>query len=115
MLVGNTSRALSVISASSATCYISTRYLTTHYKQTIATLLCNIVRSPFPPCAVCPYPFFSIHSSRRMASGVFAVNSEDVPAAIGPYSHAVKHSDVIYTSGQIGELHNILKSQSDIA
>jgi len=30
-----------------------------------------------------------------------AIHSEKAPAAIGPYSQAVKHGNMIYTSGQI--------------
>lgn len=31
-----------------------------------------------------------------------AVSSSEAPKAIGPYSHAVKAGDLVYTSGQIG-------------
>lgn len=31
-----------------------------------------------------------------------AINSPAAPAAVGPYVHAVKAGDVVYTSGQIG-------------
>lgn len=29
------------------------------------------------------------------------INAEDAPAAVGPYSHAVRHGDVLYCSGAI--------------
>lgn len=31
-----------------------------------------------------------------------AINSPDAPPAIGPYSHAVRAGEVVYTSGQVG-------------
>ena len=34
--------------------------------------------------------------------GVVVVNSKDAPKVIGPYSHAIKAGNLIYTSGQIG-------------
>ena len=34
------------------------------------------------------------------------VNCESAPQAIGPYNHAVKHANVVYTSGQIGKSNN---------
>jgi 2-iminobutanoate/2-iminopropanoate deaminase len=30
------------------------------------------------------------------------INAEEAPKAIGPYSHAVKVGDLLYTSGQLG-------------
>ncbi len=33
---------------------------------------------------------------------LYAVSSTDAPKAIGPYSHAVKTGNLVYTSGQIG-------------
>lgn len=29
------------------------------------------------------------------------INAEDAPAAVGPYSHAVRHGEVLYCSGSI--------------
>jgi len=36
------------------------------------------------------------------ANRLTVVNCESAPAAIGPYNHAVKHGNLVYTSGQIG-------------
>lgn len=36
-----------------------------------------------------------------MASDRETVNAEGAPAAVGPYSHAVRHGDVLFCSGQI--------------
>ena len=30
------------------------------------------------------------------------INAENVPAAVGPYCHAVEAGDFVFTSGQIG-------------
>ena len=35
-------------------------------------------------------------------SEIVVVHSDHAPKAVGPYSQAVKHSDVLYASGQIG-------------
>jgi 2-iminobutanoate/2-iminopropanoate deaminase len=35
-------------------------------------------------------------------SDIQVIHSDDAPAAVGPYSQAMKHDGVLYTSGQIG-------------
>ncbi len=42
--------------------------------------------------------FCSCHTGK----GLVAVSSPNAPKAIGPYSHAIKTGNLIYTSGQIG-------------
>lgn len=43
------------------------------------------------------------------------INAKNVPAAIGPYVHAVEHNGIIFTSGQLGVDHvsNLLPEDFD--
>lgn len=40
--------------------------------------------------------------SCNMSRSLVVVNSKDAPKVIGPYSHAIKTGNLVYTSGQIG-------------
>jgi 2-iminobutanoate/2-iminopropanoate deaminase len=47
---------------------------------------------------VLPVTFMSCNSSKKLV----VVESKNAPKVIGPYSHAIKVGNLIYTSGQIG-------------
>jgi len=48
--------------------------------------------------AICCTVITSCHSGKSLT----VISSMDAPKAIGPYSHAIKTGNLIYTSGQIG-------------
>jgi 2-iminobutanoate/2-iminopropanoate deaminase len=49
-----------------------------------------------------------------MSTGKVAVSTKDAPAAIGPYSQAIRVGNTLYCSGQIGRAPNAEKIEGDI-
>ncbi len=58
------------------------------------------MNKPFILCVLCIFALLS--SSCNMYRRLAAIDCKDAPKAIGPYSHAVKTGNLIYTSGQVG-------------
>ena len=53
-------------------------------------------------CRVIALPVLCLLISCKTNKVITVINSKDAPAAIGPYSQAIKTGDFIFCSGQIG-------------